>query len=66
MTDEWPAYRGIGKEFNGGHEVVNHSKKEYVRGNAYTNTVESYFAVRKRGVHGIYHHVSKKHLHKYC
>jgi transposase-like protein len=66
MTDEWPAYKGIGNEFKGGHKVVNHGKKEYVRGDANTNTVESYFALLKRGVHGIFHHVSKNHLHRYC
>lgn len=66
VTDEWPAYNGIGSEFQGGHEVVNHGKKEYVRGDVYTNTVESYFALLKRGVHGIFHHVSKCHLHRYC
>lgn len=66
MTDEWASYRGIGKEFDGGHEVVNHSRGEYVRGNAYTNTAESYFALLKRGIHGAFHHVSKKHLDRYC
>ena len=66
MTDELNSYHGIGKDFTGGHEVVNHSKKEYKRGNASTNTVESYFALLKRGVHGIFHHISKHHLHRYC
>jgi len=66
MTDEWSPYQGIGAEFAGGHEIVNHGKKEYVRGDAYTNTVESYFALLKRGVHGIFHNVSKVHLHGYC
>jgi transposase-like protein len=66
MTDEWAAYTGIGKEFSGGHEVVSHSKGEYVRGNASTNTAESYFALLKRGIHGAFHHVSKTHLHRYC
>lgn len=66
MTDEWPAYTGIGNEFNGGHEVVRHNSREYVRGNASTNTVESYFALLKRGIHGAFHHVSKSHLHRYC
>jgi len=32
MTDEWAAYRGIGTEFEGGHEVINHSAGEYARG----------------------------------
>ena len=66
MTDEWRSYRGIGKEFAGGHSVVNHSIGEYVNGNKYTNTAESYFALLKRGVHGIFHHVSKQHLPRYC
>lgn len=65
MTDEWPSYRGIGKEFAGGHQVVNHGLKQYVVGNAYTNTAESSFAVFKRGLMGIYHSVSKKHLPRY-
>lgn len=66
MTDEWSAYRGIGTEFEGGHEVVTHSAGEYARGDAGTNTVESFFALLKRGVVGSFHHVSKEHLDRYC
>jgi transposase-like protein len=66
MTDEWPAYRGIGNDFAGGHESVNHGIGEFVKGKAYTNTAESYFALLKRGVHGAFHHISKNHLHRYC
>jgi transposase-like protein len=66
MTDEFPAYEGIGQDFAGGHETVNHSLGEYVRGDASTNTDESFIALLKRGVHGTFHHVSKKHLPKYC
>src|SRR5271157_151603 len=66
MTDEWKSYNGIGKDFKGGHKVVNHGLGEYVNGNANTNTAESYFALLKRGVHGTFHHISKKHLSKYC
>jgi transposase-like protein len=65
MTDEWASYTGLEKDF-AAHEVVKHNEAEFVRGNASTNTVESYFAVLKRGVHGIFHHVSKNHLHRYC
>jgi len=65
MTDEWPSYRGLRREFRG-HETVEHHRKEYVRGNASTNTAESFFALLKRGIHGTFHHVSKKHLHRYC
>ena len=66
MTDEWRAYHGIGKEFDGGHHAVNHSKGEYVRGDASTNEAESYFALLKRGIVGSFHHVSKQHLDRYC
>ena len=66
MTDEWKGYSGIGQEFNGGHGVVNHRIGEYVRGDISTNTAESYFALLKRGVHGTFHHISKKHLPRYC
>jgi len=66
MTDEWPSYQGIGKEYKGGHHIVNHREGEYVNGEASTNTVESYFALLKRGVMGTFHHVSKQHLHRYC
>jgi transposase-like protein len=66
MTDEWKSYRGIGREFAGGHSVVNHGMGEYVNGDKYTNTAESYFALLKRGVHGVFHHVSKQHLPRYC
>lgn len=66
VTDEWAAYNGIGKHFNGGHETINHGNGEYVRGDISTNMAESYFALLKRGVNGIFHHVSKQHLHRYC
>src|SRR5215212_1084549 len=39
--------------------------KEYVRGDAYTNTVEGYFSILKRGIYGVYHHVSQEHLKRY-
>jgi len=44
---------------------VNHSAKEYVRGDAHTNTVEGFFSIFKRGIYGTYHHVSAAHLHRY-
>jgi transposase-like protein len=65
MTDEWQAYRGIGREFAGGHHVVNHKQRQYARGGVSTNTAESSFAVLKRGIMGIYHSVSRKHLPRY-
>jgi hypothetical protein len=66
MTDEWAAYKGLGKEFKGGHFAVEHGAGEYARGAAHVNSVESLFALLKRGVYGSFHHVSKRHLHRYC
>jgi transposase-like protein len=66
MTDDWTSYRGLGKEFDGGHQVVNHTAGEYSRGLAHTNTAESFFSLLKRGVHGTFHHISKQHMHRYC
>lgn len=65
MTDDLSSYHGLGKEFSGGHETVNHTAGEYVRGDAFTNTAESFFALLKRGIHGTFHSVSRKHLHRY-
>lgn len=66
MTDEAPVYRGVGREF-GGHGTVNHSINEYVRGGGFwhTNTAENYFSILKRGIMGVYQHVSQKHLKRY-
>jgi transposase-like protein len=64
MTDGEGQYRIIGPSF-ARHETVNHSIDEYVRGDAYTNTVEGYFAIFKRGIYGVFHHVSEQHLKRY-
>jgi len=64
MSDELPAYSGIGWNFVS-HQTVTHSLKEYVRGDVYTNTVEGYFSILKRGVYGVYQHVSEAHLKRY-
>jgi hypothetical protein len=49
-----------------GHGTVNHSIEEYVRGGFWhTNTVENYFSILKRGITGVYHHVSQQHLKRY-
>lgn len=65
ISDENSAYFGIGDEFDGGHHTVNHSKREYARGKVHSNTVEGFFSIVKRGLHGIYHNVSRTHLHRY-
>ncbi|WAC09102.1 MAG: IS1595 family transposase [Thermodesulfobacteriota bacterium] len=64
MTDDFMSYRGLDKKF-ASHEVINHGKREYVRGNIHTNTIEGYFSILKRGIIGVYHHVGKNHLHRY-
>jgi hypothetical protein len=64
MTDTMGGYLHVGKEF-ARHEMVDHGAGEYVRGDAHSNTVEGYFAVLKRGIIGVYHHVSDAHLHRY-
>lgn len=63
-TDESGVYWKIGEEF-ASHKTVIHSIGEYVRGDAHTNTVEGYFSIFKRGIYGVYHHVSQEHLKRY-
>ncbi|HLI10233.1 MAG TPA: IS1595 family transposase [Alphaproteobacteria bacterium] len=63
-TDEWQGYYGLKRDF-ASHETVNHSAEEYVRGDAHTNTVEGFFSIFKRGVVGVYHHISEQHLSRY-
>ena len=65
-TDEYNAYKGIGKHFTGGHKAVMHSIGQYKKEDAHTNTAECYFSLLKRGVIGAFHHVSEFHLPKYC
>lgn len=64
MTDTAGGYMQVGKEF-ARHEMVDHGKDEYVRGDAHSNTVEGYFSILKRGIIGTFHHVSEQHLHRY-
>ena len=66
MTDEAAVYPAIGDEF-AGHGTVNHSAEEYVKtgGFHHTNTVESHFALLKRGVYGTFHNISEAHLARY-
>lgn len=63
-TDEHSGYNALAGLFYQ-HETVNHSAKEYVRGDVSTNSIESVWAVMKRGIHGVYHHASEKHLSRY-
>jgi transposase-like protein len=63
-TDESGVYWKAGERF-ASHRTVNHAQEEYVRGDASTNAAEGYFSILKRGIYGIYQHVSEEHLHRY-
>ena len=60
-TDDHKSYEGMAFD----HEAVKHSIGEYVREQAHTNGVESFWELLKRGYNGTFHHVSAKHLHRY-
>jgi transposase-like protein len=62
-TDEASAYNGMDNLFQ--HETINHSVGEYARGDISVNSIESVWSVLKRGIYGVYHQVSKKHLGRY-
>ena len=64
MTDDLAGYRKLGKRF-ASRRSVNHSAGEYVRGEVHTNTVEGFFALFKRGVHGTFHHIGHKYMDQY-
>ena len=68
MTDEASAFKEIGHNF-ASHGTVTHTKDEYVRRVGdwviTTNTVEGFFSILKRGIYGVYQHVSEAHLHRY-
>lgn len=63
-TDEAAVYSNLGGLFFD-HDTINHGTGEFVRGNVTTNGIESVFAVLKRGLIGVYHHASPKHLGRY-
>ncbi len=62
-TDEWLGYKDISRIYD--HSIVKHNAKEYVNGKIYTNTIEGFWSLLKRGIVGIYHSLSKKHLQIY-
>jgi len=63
-TDEHSGYLGLNGLYYS-HEAINHGAHEYVRDGVTTNGIESVWAVLKRGLHGVYHHASEKHLARY-
>lgn len=62
-TDEWKGYCNVHKHYV--HKSVKHKENEFVNGNIYTNTIECFWGLMKRGLYGIYHYTSKKHLQRY-
>lgn len=62
-TDEWYGYKGLEKLF--GHSIVKHNEKQYVQVTCHINTMEGFWSLLKRGIVGIYHSMSSKHLQKY-
>ncbi len=69
MTDELATYGGFGSKMRHHHRVT-HSAREYARTEGatrvHTNTAEGFFGLFKRGIFGIHHNVSPKHLHRYA
>lgn len=65
-TDEATYYAGLKADFPAGHFTVQHNIGEYVRGGATVNACENYFSILKRGIYGVYQHVSPTHLKRYA
>ena len=63
-TDEWVAYNQLG-EMGYRHDRIHHSQKVYVSGDVHTNTIEGFWSLVQRGISGVYHGVSTKHLQSY-
>lgn len=63
MTDEHLGYNGLAQLFK--HSRVNHRTEQYVIDNCHTNSMEGFWSLLKRGVSGIYHSISQKHLQQY-
>ncbi|PCJ27838.1 MAG: IS1595 family transposase [Flavobacteriales bacterium] len=62
-TDEWLGYKGVSRIYD--HSIVKHNQGQYVDGRIHTNTIEGFWSLLKRGIFGIYHSTSTKHLQKY-
>ena len=62
-SDEHAGYNDLDQHFK--HETISHGAGEYARESVHTNSIESFWALFKRGHYGIYHKMSEKHLHRY-
>lgn len=63
ITDEWHGYTGLAPIYQ--HEVVSHHSGEYARNGFHNNSIEGFWSLFKRGIFGIYHYASPKHLSRY-
>lgn len=63
ITDDYKGYIPFKNLIK--HEIINHSHKEFARGQSHTNTIEGFWSLLKRGIVGQYHYLSDKHLNKY-
>jgi hypothetical protein len=63
ITDEWLGYNSLKRIYD--HSFVKHNEGEYMNGKIYTNTIEGFWSLLKRGIIGIYHFTTRKHLQKY-
>jgi len=63
MTDDYAGYEKVGKLYD--HNVINHSKLEYVVGLTHTNSIENFWSLFKRGMVGQFHKISENHLDRY-
>jgi transposase-like protein len=64
ITDEYYAYGGL-NEMSYTHDTIKHALKQYVVGDIHTNTIENFWSTLKRGIYGIYHQTSRKHMQRY-
>lgn len=64
VSDGWRGYRGLERNYS--HEVIKHNLGMFKKGAYHTNGIEGFWGLLKRGIVGIYHFTSDKHLHRYC
>lgn len=66
VTDGYAMYAYLDQDDRFHHVVVDHRKGEYVKGGFHVNGIENFWSLLKRGIVGIFHQVSPKHLQRYC
>jgi transposase-like protein len=64
VSDGWMGYRGLDQHYS--HEIIKHNLGIFKKGAYHTNGIEGFWGLLKRGIIGMYHYTSDKHLHLYC